>query len=145
MALGGVTDSGLSETIEILASATATNSEPSGAAAGIAINDIEKPWPEYFGFICVSTAGSATMTATLRLWGYHPVAAVWMPVGPGTGTTAGQLNGGVALTEVQADRLAHSETIHRSALQHFSRLYVEIEAIGGTSTAITCYLTWGKR
>jgi hypothetical protein len=138
--------------IELLASATAANSEPSGGGAGIAINDIEKPWPEFFGILVGSAAGSGVLTCTLRLWGYNPTVRAgcaghtgWIPVGPGTGTTAGQLNGGVAITEVQADKLAHSEVLHRAALQHFTRLYLEIEAIGGTSTAIVAWLVWGKR
>ena len=92
--------------------------------------------PEVMTLVVRSTAGSATMTATCRLWQY--IGAVWFPVGTGTGSTSGVINVAVALTEAGSDVLRHTEPIYTP--QHCSRLYLEITAIGGTSTAITAEL-----
>lgn len=139
MALADVTVGTGIKTLEILASATATNSPPSGASAGAALSALGRNRPFLRGtFKMKSTAGSATMTVTLRLWGYDAALAVWMPLGTGTGSGKGVLNAGAAIDEVSADSLVHAEPLE--FVGHFERLYVEITAIGGTSTAVTCYL-----
>ena len=125
--------------VEALASATATNSAPSGGSAGLETNALG-----VFGKIpttciaeVVSTAGSGTMTVTIRVWGYD--GASWTPLGNSSvGTTMGVLNDGNAITECAADTLRFSQPL--SYLGAYSRVYFEITAIGGTSTAVTVYL-----
>ena len=126
----------------LLSSAIATNSPPAGASAGLAMSIVRAGLggglPDQMTLIIRSTAGSGTMTVTCRLWGYYTVAADWFPLGTGTGATSGVINVATALTEAGADVLRHAEPIYTPA--HFSRLYLEITAIGGTSTAITAEL-----
>lgn len=76
-----------------------------------------------------STAGSGTMTATLRLWAYQTEDDRWYDLGP--------LNGGSAIAEVStADTISYAEGV--AGLAAFDRLYCEITgALGGTLTAIT--------
>lgn len=141
-ALGDVTTiTGEVKAVEVLASATATNSPPSGASAGIAVNDLSLfgMAPEEAVLVIASTAGSGTMTATFRLWGEVPVGGgIWVPLGPGADATKGTLNTGSAIGETGTDTLRHSEVVEHLGL--FRRLYVEITAIGGTSTAVTAWL-----
>jgi len=145
MALGDITGSGHLHTIELLASATGTNSPPSGAAAGIDVSTIITVGrPQKCSFLLASTAGSATMTVTVRLFGYHPATSSWHPLGTGTGAAKGILNAGAAIDEGPvADKIRHAEPLDLPV--HFSRLYLEITAIGGTATAVTAYLTWTDR
>jgi hypothetical protein len=141
MALGDVTERGYNKTIELLASATATNSAPASATAGIDMNSAltGSRMPPAAGILIKSTAGSGTMTVTLKLWAYNTAAAVWAPCGTGSdGTAKGILNEGSAITEISADLIRHFEVVNLPAV--FDRLYLEITAIGGTSTAITAYL-----
>jgi hypothetical protein len=123
---------------ELLASAAATNSPPSGSSAGLALSTIVGrlgALPSQMTLIVRSTAGSGTMTATLKLWGYSPVAADWFPLGTGTDALKGTINVAAAIGETSADKIRHSELIYTPC--HFTRVYMEITAIGGTSTAIT--------
>lgn len=140
MAIGDITTSGARSqfTIELLASATATNSVPSGASAGLAMETLYTQAggiPSTLTLIVRSTAGSGTMTATVRLWGYQASSGVWFPLGTGTGSDKGKINVAAALDETSADLIRHAEPIYTP--EHFTRLYLEITAIGGTSTAIT--------
>ena len=140
MAIGDVTQvvTGSLYRVELLASATATNGAPSGASAGLDVNALRGlgSIPTTVGLEIVSTAGSGTMTATYRIWGYG---SDWIPLGTGgTGTTKGTLNSGSADTEASTDVLRHAETLNYPGL--FSRLYLEITAIGGTATAVTGYI-----
>jgi hypothetical protein len=140
MALGDVTTypGGAAKSIVVLASATATNSAPSGASAGIAVADIANLFnqmPVEAALLVYSTAGSGTMTATFRLWGYHPGPAAWFPIGTGTDALKGVINEETALGETGANAIAHCEPIALLGVIG-SRLYVEITAIGGTSTAV---------
>lgn len=129
MALGTETDiiAGESKQVEILASAIATNGAPT-SNAGVEINAlrIKGAIPSTVRCGCVSTAGSATMTATLKVWFKTP--AGWI--------VAKSLNAGSAIAETSADSIAYSEDV---AVIAASRIYMEIVAIGGTSTAITGY------
>ena len=141
MAIGDVTQvvTGSLYKVELLASVTATNGAPSGASAGLEINAL-RGFGSIPSTVCievVSTAGSGTMTATYRVWGYG--GTNWFPLGTGgTGTTKGTLNSGSADTEVSADALRHVETLNYPGF--FSRLYLEITAIGGTATAVTGFV-----
>lgn len=133
--------------IVLLAPATATNGKPSGASAGLATSklyDAFGKWPAVVTIGIYSTAGSGTMTATCRLWGYVATVAggKWLPCGPGADTTKGILNLTAAIGESDTDKLAHSETLDLP--NHFERLYLEVTAIGGTSTSITAELIVGR-
>jgi len=118
--------------IEVLASATATNSAPSGASAGLDMNVVSGAFgkiPSTMTARIASTAGSATMTVTIRIWGYQGTLG-WAPLG--------YLNGGSAIAETSADSIQYAEPLELPG--HFSRIYFEITAIGGTDTAVTGYL-----
>ncbi len=123
------------EKYRLLNAATATNSAPSGDRAGIPIGGVLDR-----GTIAVkSTAGSGTMTVTLKLWGYVAPLEAWVPLGThATDATRGVLNQGVAIGEVVANSLEFAELV--DGLSTFSRLYLEITAIGGTSTAVSAWL-----
>lgn len=77
-----------------------------------------------------STAGSGTMDATLRLWGYNAQTSRWYSLG--------LLNGGSAIAEVDSNQLAHAELV--VGLRRFSQVYCEIESLGGTATEVEVYL-----
>lgn len=133
--------------IQLLNAATATNSPPSGATAGFPLKD-KTPgkgpafrWNHYpSGVILVkSTAGSGTMTVTLRVWCYSPVTSAWHPLGSSsTVANRGVLNAQSAIAEDGADNLVHAEPV--TGLGAFTRIYLEITAIGGTATAVSAYL-----
>lgn len=131
--------------ITLLSAVIATNSPPSGAAAGkpIHLNMDGQSVGEGMAFgddaavlLVRSTAGSGTMTVTIRMWGY--ASAVWFPLGTGADATKGTINDGVALGETSADLIRHMEIMQ--GLSGLERIYAEITAIGGTATAITVEL-----
>lgn len=126
--------------IVVWAAQTSTNSPPSAATDGIATSQLVKDGkiPDRVHALIWSTAGSGTMTCTLRLWAYHPTPAKWFPLGLGAAGSKGTLNLGSTIDETAADTIAHAEPIQY--LGPFSRVYVEIVAIGGTSTAVSCSL-----
>jgi hypothetical protein len=79
------------------------------------------------------------MTVTCKLWVYTSAIDDWMPAGThATASSKGVINDGNAIGETQANRLQHCEIL--SNLRHFERAYLEVTAIGGTSTAVTAYL-----
>ena len=136
--------------IKLLTAATAPNSPPSGATAGFAMKLGDQPGRPNEGFLvsslgeCLltvaSTAGSGTMTCTLRLWGYDALTATWAPLGTSTTlSNRGVINEATALGEDVADSINHREIVE--SLKHLSRVYLEVVAIGGTSTAISAWLT----
>ncbi len=141
MALNDVTDlvTGAAATntadlvaIEALASVTAGNSPPTLSTVGADL-DIFKRYlgklPSEATARVRSTAGSATMTVTIRVWGYQG-ALDWVPLG--------YLNGGSAIGETSTDSIQYAEPL--SLPEHFTRIFFEVTAIGGTNTAVTCYL-----
>lgn len=139
-ALGTVTDypDGETKSIVVLASATATNGVPTGSTVGISAAAIRKLFgkmPVEAALLVYSTAGSDTMTATIRLWGYHPGPAAWFPIGTGTDALKGTINEEVALGETGTDTIRHLEPIALLGVVG-AQLYVQIAAIGGTNTAI---------
>lgn len=144
MALGAPTDTitGESFVVELLASATAANGAPSGATAGIDASLLRNPRgdriPDAIRVGVNSTAGSGTMTVALRLWQYS--GGVWfvaqaLAADPSTPYTAG------TIPETSADKIAYSELVF--GLSGASRLYLEIVAIAGSSTAVTGYAMVG--
>lgn len=146
MAIGGITTVGDQTRIELMASVTAGNGAPSGAAAGLSIDAIKAAFggkiPDALTLQIVSTAGSGVMTCTASLWVYS--AGQWGKPGVGaTSSVKGLINEGNTIDEVSADLINHYEEIH--LLAHFERVYLEITAIAGTSTAVTGYLLGQQR
>lgn len=135
MALGDATQTieHRSYVVELLASATATNGAPTGTA-GIGIGDLGSfgTIPSIIRIGVRSTAGSGTMTVTLRLW--LRAGGLWF--------VAKDLNSGLAIAETSANSIAYSEEV--STLFCADRVYLEITEIGGTSTAVTGYAIVGR-
>ena len=121
----------------LLDSVTATNSPPSGASAGLDISTILQTFTKISvaELEVFSTAGSATMTVTGRLWVYDSTTTKWFPCGSGTGAAKGVINDGAAIDETGTDALLHTQPLYD--LHVFERIYLEITAIGGTNTAVT--------
>ncbi len=88
----------------------------------------------------VSTAGSGTMTVTVRLWVYSELTHAWHPLGVNaTMTLRGVIDDGTAITEDGADVLTHTEPVQ--FLSGWDYIYPEIVAIGGTATAVDLFLS----
>lgn len=144
MAAGDVIQQARSYDLSILVARTTTNSAPSGASAGVALSALDT----YIGALTPipaatihvwSSAGSATMTATIKLWGYNSATGRWSPLGTSsTAASKGLLNGGAAIDETGTDLIDHSEPVYQ--VSDFDRIYAEVTAIGGTSTAINVSL-----
>ena len=120
--------------VTVLSAITSTNSAPSGSA-GVETNElvVGSNVPDTCSLLVYSTAGSGTMTVTIKMWGQCN--SIWFPLGTHeTAATKGIINEGNALAETSANAIAHAEPI--SYLGTFDRVYAEVTAIGGTSTAI---------
>lgn len=122
--------------IQLLTAATATNGVPTASSDGLELNSLK--FPEDALLTLRSTAGSGTMTVNVRLWGYEADSAKWFPLGVGADSTKGTIDSGTDIAETSANQISHAEII--SGLRHFDRIYAEITAITGTSTAISCWL-----
>jgi hypothetical protein len=138
MALEAKTDTiaGSSYVIELLASATAANGIPSGASAGISCNTIGFKNSIRVGV--KSTAGSGTMTVTLRVWGR--AGAIWFRLKDLNASSTAPSTA-VAIAETSADAIQYSECV--DGISGCDRIYLEIVAIAGTSTAVTGYAIVG--
>lgn len=133
--------------IRILESATAANGVPATyAGAGVDVGAIldsvygAKAWPTSCAVAVTTSAGSATMSATVKLWagvlGIGPAnAGLYCAAGTGTATTAGVLNGGAAYDEHAADNINRLDVIDLPGVAR--KWYAEITAITGTATAVT--------
>ncbi len=92
--------------------------------------------------VLASTAGSATMTVTVKMWGRFRTSstvAYWAPLGThATAATKGILNEGNAIAETGTDSIRHAEVME--FIEGIERLYLEVTAIGGTNTAISAWL-----
>lgn len=142
--------------LELLSGVTATNGKPSGATAGVPVprrapgqlSDQGLDDDQWLAMLLVwSTAGSGTMTVTIRLWGYvkeyrkqEAVVAVgkWFPLGPGTDALKGTVNDQAAAGETDTDGITHEEIV--AHVNEFDRIYAEVVAIGGTGTTISAIL-----
>ena len=130
--------------ITLLTSATATNSAPAGGSAGASTNGLKVGGnvPDTCSIFVKSTAGSGTMTVTIKIFGYvgaSPISGSWFPLGThATAATRGILNEGNAIDEVVPNGLRHVEPI--SYVGTFDRLYAEVTAIGGTATAVSVFV-----
>ncbi len=86
-------------------------------------------------YLIRSVAGSGTMTATVRLWGYFQALGRWYVLG--TGSAQGVLNGGVAIGEISTSTNQIAQAEGMAGLRYCSSLYAEIVgALGGTATEI---------
>lgn len=90
-----------------------------------------------------SVAGSGTMTVSIRVWvleiGNQSPFKAWTPLGAGTDANKGMLNQANAansylMGETKSDLITHTELL--TGMSAFDRVYFEIVAINGTSTAI---------
>lgn len=137
--------------IKLLDGVTATNGVPTAGSAtvGFALKSgkdaggVNRSIPPdgQCAIVVESTAGSGTMTATLKLWVYSDAVGEWVPLGTNaTAADKGKLNEGNAIAEFAAvaDRLLHTELVN--GLAHYERVYLEVVAIGGTGTAIDAWL-----
>lgn len=133
MATGLIGSSNGNHIFRLLEGISATNSPPSGSSAGLAIPSMSNaaaqiwPLPSSVVLALYTTAGSGTASVTARLWGYLPVAGVWVPAGTGADGTKGTINAGAAIGETGSDTIRHSEII--AGLFTFDRLYVELTAV----------------
>jgi hypothetical protein len=130
MALGDKIDSvaGESFAVEVLASATAVNGAPSGATAGIEISGLVRDigrMPDSVRFGVRTTAGSGTMTITLRAWLY--AGGIWFAAKAlNAASTAPQT--AVAIPETSANAIAYTEEVD---IRGAARLYLEIVSAPG--------------
>ena len=143
MALGAITDTiaGESCVVELLASATAANGIPATATAGIDLSTVKRnvgSLPDQIRVGVVTTAGSAVMTVTLRVWGR--AGALWFRLKDLNASSAAP-HTAVAIPETSADAIQYSEVVE--GVSGCDRLYLEIVAIAGTNTAVTGYAIIG--
>lgn len=154
MAKGDIVTIGDWTAIELLASATAVNNPPASLTDGVAVDQIASAFggivPDDLTLLLVSTAGSATMSCSARLWmkfatlaGLTSAPGCWAPAGVGTGAAKGLINAGASIDETGADMLRHAEPV--GLVAHAERVFIEITAIGGTATAVTVFLVGRRR
>ena len=129
-ALGDVatTLSGQSCTIQLLLSATATSAIPT-TTAGILLPATLGYQPDHVRVGVRSTAGSDTMTASVRPW--IRAGGIWYCA-----------SAAVDLIETSADSIQTSFVV--GDLAGADRLYLQITAIGGTATAIEAFAIIGR-
>lgn len=143
MALGDETDivAGQSYAVELMASVTAANNAPSGTA-GISVNQLMRYGylPEFLRVAVKSTAGSGTMSVTVRVW-IRLGALGWIVARPFNASSSAPQTA-VAIAETSADSIAYSEVVEISSAA--DRVYMEVVAIAGTSTAVTGYVLVGR-
>lgn len=142
MPVGAVSQTQQNRKIKVLEAATATNGSPVGlgTTVGVSVGELLKgSAPAECAVFIASTAGSGTMTVTVRAWGYNADAAAWAPLGvDATAASRGVLNASNAVDEIGADVIRHTEPIF--CLWAFDQFYLEVTAIGGTATAISAWL-----
>jgi hypothetical protein len=114
--------------LNLLTAAIATNSAPSGATAGQALNSRGgvRMAEEYI--VLVDFAGTGAQSLTLKAWGWSDKNAKWYPLGT--------LNDGSAITGTTS--VTYAEVLY--SLKHFDRVYLEITAISGTSNTVNAQL-----
>jgi hypothetical protein len=128
--------------IQLLEDATATNGVPTLVTQGFSLRDFNIAPADSLAtaaFALKSTAGSGTMTVTIRIWLWSPASEAWHPAGTSaTAALRGVLNIGNAIDEMDTDLLSHMELVE--GLRHFDRIYAQVVAIGGTATAVSLWL-----
>lgn len=135
----------------LLAGVSATNSAPALATDGVPCN-VENPFlanfadagvnyyrrPAIESVIFVKVTGTGTVSATVRMWGYHAASAEWYPLGAGADSTKGTINAAASMGEVKTDKVLHCEPLYLGGC--FDRLYAEVVAISGTTPAVECWI-----
>jgi hypothetical protein len=114
-----------------------TAAVPTAATDGVDLSQMRYP----NDVVCLihSTAGSGTMSMTVKAHGYHPSTSRWYPLGTdATAANKGLLNEGNAMGETAANAISHAEII--SGLRGFSRFALEITGSTGADTAITAVI-----
>jgi hypothetical protein len=125
-------------TVELLASATAVNGIPT-ASAGIPMTLVNRVGlKDKIRVAVASTAGSGTMTVTLRVW--LKAGGIWFRAKDLNASSAAP-HTAVAIPETSADAIQYSEEVCGIACA--DRIYLEIVAIAGTLTAVTGYALVG--
>jgi hypothetical protein len=132
MALADRVDSiaGESYTVEVLASAIATNGLPADSA-GIDCSELRRlgRMPRKVRVGVRTTAGQGTMTVTLRVW--LQAGGIWFVAKPlNAASTAPQT--AVAIPETGTNTIYYTEEVD---IQGAGRLYLEVVAIAGDATA----------
>ena len=145
MALGDVTTISANEqfAIELMASVTAANNPPSGTV-GLGLDEIKSRIgriPELLRVGVKSTAGSGTMTVTVRVWIRLGATLGWFVAKPFNASSAAPQTA-VAIAETSTDAIAYSEIVELTSAA--DRIYMEVVAIAGTSTAVTGYVFVGR-
>ncbi len=138
----------------LLTAQTTTNSAPSAATDGVpcypsnaldtdtGMNYTARASREAVLFVS-NSAGSGTVAATLRLWGYLAASGEWYPIGAGADATKGTINAATSLGESGvADKLNHCEPFY--LMGHFDRIYLQVTAISGTATALEAWVTTAR-
>lgn len=134
----------------LLAGVAAPNGQPSLATDGVPVYPVNtvlgsdtgvspntRPARESTLFAKVVGSGG-TVSATLRLWGYHKDLGEWVPIGTGADTTKGVLNSGSAIGATKTNKALHCEPLLLAG--HFDRLYVEVTAISGTTATAEVWI-----
>jgi hypothetical protein len=130
--------------LSVLSSRDATSSAPSGASAGVEVQGLaigNGNIPDHVSCLVLSSAGSGTMSCSVKLFGYVADAAIadWFPLGVGSvDANRGLLNSGDSIGESEADKIRFSEAVNY--IGHFDRVYAQVTAIAGSSTAISVFL-----
>jgi hypothetical protein len=128
--------------LQLLSGATATNSAPSGATAGV--DRKQRNAGSHSGIAEATTAtvlvtgtGTGALSVTLKIWGYSPVSGEWHPLGTATSdANRGRLNEQNAIGGTNTIR--HAELVQ--GLGAFTRFYLEVVAISGTECAVDAWL-----
>lgn len=132
----------MARSVQVLTAETGTTAAPSAATDGVETNSLKVGGnvPDAATIVVQSTAGSGTMTVTLKLWGYDDDSAKWSPVGThSTAASKGILNEGAAIPEGPiADTINHREILRWPG--HFDRLDIQVTAIGGSATAVSVWI-----
>lgn len=77
----------------------------------------------------VDTATGTTKTAAATLWGFSPVTERWYEIGA--------LSDGSSVAETSSDAINYAELV--VGLRGFSRLYCQIDSLGGAGTEVEVY------
>lgn len=125
---------------------------PALATDGTAVRGAQaKPAARMFGDIgaifVIGTLASTAASVTIRLFGYSTdiadltsPASGWIPIGTGTGSSSGVLNGGAVISEIDTTSHLISFTQMISGLSLFERLYAQITTIAGTSLSVRVFV-----
>lgn len=117
----------MSQVIDLLTGATSSAAPASLTAVGTGVR-IPVSGCDSATILVHNTAGTGTVSAIVRLWGFCSQKGRWYDLGA--------LNGGDAIPETSsAEAIAYAEGI--AGLRPFTHLYAELGTLTGTGTAIS--------